>query len=114
MFFIKNLIFPKIRGFYLFQQKSAASRPGFYSEYFLKEIPTNNSIFSKISALARGLLFILFFSRFARGFLFFSIFPKWPWVFILSNFDFLRNRSGFLFKGGFYSQVPGTQVFKPF
>ena len=51
------------------------------------------------------------FARFARGFLFFSIFPKWPWVFILSNFDFLRNRSGFLFKGGFYSQVPGSGKF---
>ena len=98
-------------GFLFIPKKIGRFAAGFLCwVFFIRKSPLITPFSQKFPRASRAGSYLsqFFFARFARGFLFFSIFPKWPWVFILSNFDFLRNRPGFLFKGGFYSQVPGT------
>ena len=97
------LFFPKSQskiraGFYLFQKNRPLRGRVFIMGIFYKEIPTNNSIFSKISArFARGLLFIpIFFSRASRaGFYSFQFSQNVPWVLFFSIFDFSRTSPGF-------------------
>ncbi len=99
---------------FIYSKKIGRFAVGFiFGVFFIRKSPLITPISQNFSRASRAGSYLsqFFFARFARGFLFFSIFPKWPWVFILSNFDFLRNRSGFLFKGGGNSYVPGSCSF---